>query len=87
MVVIIGRLANDPKLNSDKTARFTIVSSDVEGNARFTQCVVTPKWAGLVMQYTKKGMLICLEGKWASLERQTLVATRITFLSPVNKEN
>jgi hypothetical protein len=85
MVVIIGRLANDPKLNSDKTARFTIVSSDVEGNARFTQCVVTPK--GLVMQHLKRGMLICLEGNWASLERQTLVAKKITFLSPVSKEN
>lgn len=86
MVVMIGRLANDPKLNSDKTARFTIVSNDVEGNARFTQCVVTPKQAGLVMQYTKKGMLICLEGNWASLERQTLVAKKITFLSQVSRE-
>lgn len=85
MVIIIGRLANDPKLNSDKTARFTIVSNDVEGNARFTPCIVPSKQAELVMRYMKRGMLTYLEGNWASLERQTLIAKKITFVSPVSK--
>lgn len=84
MVVVIGRLANDPKLNSDKTARFTIVRH-INEQVEFLQCAVAAKQAELVMQYLKKGMLICIEGNWGGSEKQILVAKKVTFLSPVSK--
>mgnify|MGYP002523224185 CR=1 FL=1 len=84
MVVMIGRLGNDPVMSSDKTARFTIVSHDGE-QARFTQCAVAAKQAELVMQHVKKGTLICIEGNWGASEKKILVARKVTFLSSVSK--
>lgn len=58
MKIVIGRLKDDPVMNSDRSVRLTIVSED-----KFVSTItVAPKQGKLVMKYLKKRMLICLDG-------------------------
>ena len=92
-VIIIGRLANDPKLDTSGKARFTLCNSSVSDGkevVKFHQMVSSKKNSKLVMDYLKKGDLVCVEGPVTSKQvgeelKTTIGCERITFLTSKRK--
>ena len=70
LVITIGRLAKDPVMDCNKTAKLELIDYNCE-HIQVTHCVATGKQAELVMRDLKKGMLICVKGEW---KEQTLEA-------------
>lgn len=95
--IIIGRLGEDPKLEiGDKveSCHFTISNSTFRDGVEEVQwhdMVTFGKQARVCAEHLHKGDLCCVEGRLDSktytkdgekMYKQTIIAERITFLSP-----
>lgn len=101
-VVLVGRLTTDPELKTTdsgkKVCNFTIAINDGYGDKQksyFIACVVWNKSAENLVQYTKKGDLIGVEGKLTqrtfdlngSIRSVTeVLCSSVTFLNSTNTQ-
>lgn len=93
-VIIIGRLARDPKLfagDGPKAAQLVIVRTVIEHGEEkldFVDIIVHGKQVGIVMENLKKGSLCCVEGRKDIADgRLVVVANAVTFLGKKETEH
>lgn len=93
--IIIGRLGNNPKLENEKYASFTICNTTIDRESgretvMWHKIMVFEKQRDLVMSHLRKGDLCCIEGRLTQdvYEKRSNVicAERITFLSPARSK-
>lgn len=93
-VIIIGRLARDPKLfagDGPKAAQLVIVRTVIEHGEEkldFVDIIVHGKQVDIVMENLKKGSLCCVEGRKDIADgRLVVVANAVTFLGKKETEH
>lgn len=87
--IIVGRLGNNPKLENEKYASFTICNTTIDGESgretvMWHKIIVCEKQRDLVMSHLRKGDLCCIEGRLTQeiyKGSNVIYAERITFLS------
>lgn len=94
MVIIIGRLARDPKLfagDGPKAAQLVIELTVIEHGEEkldFVDIIVHGKQVDVVVENLKKGSLCCVEGRKDIVDGKLVVdAEHVTFLGKKETEH
>lgn len=93
-VIVIGRLARDPKLfagDGPKAAQLVIVRTVIEHGEEkldFVNVIVHGKHVDVVMENLKKGSLCCIDGRKEIEDgRLVMAAEHVTFLGKKETEH